>query len=125
MKIRVIGCGNAFSMINFNQSFILEEGGKKLLIDCGSRIPLALINSGIKLADIDAIYISHAHSDHIGGLEEAAFTRYDWARHPRAWDDYAYSHSDAGPGKETRDYLDPAVKYLPYAPKLIENERLL
>jgi ribonuclease BN (tRNA processing enzyme) len=125
MKIRVIGCGNAFSMINFNQSFVLEEGDKKLLIDCGSRIPLALINSGIKLADIDAIYISHAHSDHIGGLEEAAFTRYDWMRHPRAWDDYAYSNVEAGSGRETRDYLDPAVKYVHYAPKLIANEKLL
>jgi ribonuclease BN (tRNA processing enzyme) len=125
MKIRVIGCGNAFSMINFNQSFVLEEGDKKLLIDCGSRIPLALINSGIKLTDIDAIYISHAHSDHIGGLEEAAFTRYDWMRHPRAWDDYAYSRVEAGSGRETRDYLDPAVDYAPYAPKLIANEKLL
>jgi len=25
MKIRIIGCGNAFSYINFNQSFVLEE----------------------------------------------------------------------------------------------------
>ena len=26
MKITVIGCGNAFSQKNFNQSFLLEEG---------------------------------------------------------------------------------------------------
>jgi ribonuclease BN (tRNA processing enzyme) len=125
MKITVIGCGNAFSMINFNQSFVLEENGKKLLIDCGSRTPLALINSGMKLADIDAIYISHAHSDHIGGLEEAAFTRYDWMRHPRAWNDYVYSQADAASIQGGRDYLDPEVKYVPYAPKLIANEKLL
>ena len=41
MKIRIIGCGNAFSYINFNQSFVLEEGGHRRLIDCGSRVPLA------------------------------------------------------------------------------------
>lgn len=108
-------------MLNFNQSFVLEEGSKKMLIDCGSRIPLALINAGINLSDIDSIYISHAHSDHIGGLEEVAFTRYDWARHPRAWDDY---NAVLG-GNSWRDYLDPNVKYLPYAPKLIANEKLM
>jgi ribonuclease BN (tRNA processing enzyme) len=118
MKITVIGCGNAFSMINFNQSFLLEENGKKMLIDCGSRVPLALINSGIKLSDLDAIYISHAHADHIGGLEEMAFTRYDWMRHPRKWDDFTSTPSE-------RDYMDPNVSYVQYAPKLIANEKLM
>ena len=118
MKIRIIGCGNAFSMLNFNQSFALEEGGERLLIDCGSRVPLALASAGIPLADIDAIYISHAHADHIGGLEEVAFARYDWARHPRAWDDYQH-HGDG------RDYLDPGTEYRPYAPRLIANEKLM
>jgi len=118
MKITVIGCGNAFSMINFNQSFLLSENEKKLLIDCGSRVPLALINCGVKLSEVESIYISHAHADHIGGLEEVAFTRYDWLRHPRRWDDYQHSSQD-------RDYLDPNIKCVPYAPKLIANEKLI
>ena len=117
MKIRIIGCGNAFSYINFNQSFVLEEGGRRMLIDCGSRVPLALINAGIKPAEIDTIYISHAHADHIGGLEEMAFSLYDWARRPRSWDDYA--------AVVKRDYFEPGVTYAPYAPKLIANEKLL
>ncbi len=117
MKIRIIGCGNAFSYINFNQSFVLEEGDSRMLIDCGSRVPLALINAGIKPSEIDTIYISHAHADHVGGLEEMAFSRYDWARRPRSWDDYA------APVK--RDYFEPGVTYAPYAPRLIANEKLL
>jgi ribonuclease BN (tRNA processing enzyme) len=117
MKIRIIGCGNAFSYINFNQSFVLEEDGRRMLIDCGSRVPLALINAGIRLPEIDAIYISHAHADHIGGLEEMAFSLYDWARRPRSWDDYAATVK--------RDYFEPGVTYVPYAPKLIANEKLL
>jgi ribonuclease BN (tRNA processing enzyme) len=117
MKIRIIGCGNAFSYINFNQSFVLEENGRRMLIDCGARVPLALINAGIKLSDIDTIYISHAHADHIGGLEEIAFSLYDWVRRPRSWDDYA--------AMAKRDYFDPGVTYAAYAPKLIANEKLL
>jgi ribonuclease BN (tRNA processing enzyme) len=88
-----------------------------MLIDCGARVPLALINAGIKLSEIDTIYISHAHADHIGGLEEMAFSLYDWARRPRSWDDYA--------AMVKRDYFEPGVTYVAYAPKLIANEKLL
>jgi ribonuclease BN (tRNA processing enzyme) len=119
MKIKIIGSGNAFSMINFNVSYVLEEDNKKLLVDCGGRVPLALMNSGYKLTDIDAIYISHAHADHIGGLEEFAFTRYDWMLRPRSWDDYKFN------GDGRRPYMDPKVSYKPYAPQIIANEKLL
>ena len=83
MKITVLGCGNAFSKKNFNQSFLIEEAGRTMLIDCGSQTPKALEKAGIDIKDIDDIYISHLHADHIGGLEEVAFLRYDWARTPR------------------------------------------
>ena len=101
MKIKVIGCGNAFSYKSFNQSFVLEEAGKRLLIDCGMQTPQALTNAGYKPTDIDDIYISHAHADHCGGLEYFAFLRYDWIKRPRRFDE----------GK--------------YAPRLIANKQLL
>jgi ribonuclease BN (tRNA processing enzyme) len=90
MRIKVVGCGNAFSHENYNQSFLLEENGRTMLVDCGHRIPLALqdpkVNESIE--NIDDIYISHAHADHIGGLEEVAFTRYDWINRPRTYKDF-------------------------------------
>lgn len=116
MKIIVVGAGNAFSHKNYNQSFLLEENGKKLLIDMGARVPLALHDAGISMADIEAVYISHAHADHIGGLEEMAFTRYDWMNKPRKWDDYKFTDNP-------RDYMNGKEKQ--YAPKLIANELLL
>ena len=86
MKITVIGCGNAFSERNFNQSFLVEEGGRRMLIDCGYQVPTALRASGVNYRDIDDIYISHLHADHIGGLEFIAFQRYNWADKPRSAD---------------------------------------
>ena len=83
MKIKVIGCGNAFSHKSFNQSFLLEEDGRTMLIDCGLQVPEALENAGVDFKKIDDIYISHLHSDHIGGLEYFAFSRYDWLNKPR------------------------------------------
>ena len=103
MKITVIGCGNAFSYKNYNQSFLLEEGDRKLLIDCGTRTPMALHNECIDIKKITDVYISHQHGDHCGGLEELAFLCYDWKNHPTIW-------------KESP---------IDYAPTLIANEVLL
>ena len=83
MKITVVGCGNAFSDDNFNQSYLLEESGRKLLIDCGYQVPLALKVNRIDFRKINDIYVSHLHADHIGGLEYFAFQRYDWVGKPR------------------------------------------
>lgn len=101
MKITIVGCGNAFSAKSYNQSMLLEENGRKLLIDAGYQVPEALREAGIDFRDIDDIYISHLHADHVGGLEYFAFQRYDWIN----------KHRDAkGKG---------------YAPRLIANKQLL
>jgi ribonuclease BN (tRNA processing enzyme) len=83
MKITVIGCGNAFSSDNFNQSFLVEEDGRKMLIDCGYQVPVALQVNRVDYREINDIYISHLHADHVGGLEYFAFQKYDWAKKPR------------------------------------------
>lgn len=83
MKITVAGCGNAFPDDNFNQSFIVEENGRTMLVDCGYQVPLALRVNRIDFRSIDDIYISHLHADHLGGLEYFAFQRYDWVNKPR------------------------------------------
>lgn len=101
MKITCLGCGNAFTKKSFNQTFLLEEGGKRMLIDNGRTTPEALEMAGINVNSITDVYISHLHGDHIGGLEDMAFKRYDWGRKPRS-----YKEGD-------------------YAPRLIGDERLL
>lgn len=49
---------------------------RKMLIDCGTDIKHSLYHQGIRHADIDSVYISHLHADHVGGLEWFAFSQF-------------------------------------------------
>ncbi len=46
----------------------------RLLVDCGCDIRHALLAQGLSFNDIDGVYISHPHSDHIGGIEGFALS---------------------------------------------------
>jgi ribonuclease BN (tRNA processing enzyme) len=76
VKLTFLGTGSAFTVgDNFHSNMLLESGsGKKLLIDCGSDARHSLAKVGFGYADIDAVYISHLHADHSGGLEWLAFS---------------------------------------------------
>lgn len=72
MKLIFLGSGSAFTLgaDNFQSNMILSsDQGNKLLIDCGSDIRFSLYKAGLSYLDITDIYISHLHSDHVGGLE--------------------------------------------------------
>jgi ribonuclease BN (tRNA processing enzyme) len=70
------GTGSAFTMKGHQTNFLVKRNGKYLLIDCGSDIRWSLAKIGLSFKDIDAVYVSHAHADHIGGMEWLGFTRY-------------------------------------------------
>lgn len=77
MKLKFLGSGSAFSLKNYQTNMILTaDSGKKLLIDCGTDIRFSTREAGITHKDIDAVYISHCHSDHSGGVEWLAFLRF-------------------------------------------------
>lgn len=73
--ITFLGSGSAFydQPDNYQSNILVERGNRKLLIDCGSDIRFALRDYGLTMRDITDVYVSHAHADHIGGLEGLGF----------------------------------------------------
>lgn len=49
-------------------SILLTFGGRKILLDCGEPCSHSLVQSGVQPDEIDSIFISHLHSDHVGGF---------------------------------------------------------
>jgi ribonuclease BN (tRNA processing enzyme) len=76
MKITFLGSGSAFSTENFQSNMLIESNGERMLFDCGGDIRWSLKEKGLSLSDIDAVYVSHLHADHTGGLEGLAFIKY-------------------------------------------------
>lgn len=79
MTLKFLGAGGAFAPVSVGNSNLLltSASGKRLLIDFGTTGPYILRDElGVPFNDIDGVYVSHCHSDHIGGLEQFAFSRY-------------------------------------------------
>lgn len=75
-KLVFLGSGSAFTLgtDNFQSNmFLISDNGEKLLIDCGTDIRFSLNAASFTYRDVTDIYISHLHSDHIGGLEYVGF----------------------------------------------------
>lgn len=77
MKLIFVGTGSAFTVgcDNYHSNMVLQAPDKEcLLIDCGSDARLSLHECGLSHQNINSVYISHLHADHVGGLEWLAFT---------------------------------------------------
>ena len=72
-KITFIGTGEAFDPHRVNASYLIENKGQSLLVDCGYDVPKALARylreSGRGLLDVpDTVLLTHEHGDHCAGL---------------------------------------------------------
>lgn len=103
MKLTVIGCGDAFgSGGRSNTCFMIEAGGRTILLDCGASAPVALKARNVDLNAIDGVVLSHLHGDHFGALP---FLLLDWQFHQRR----ERPLTIAGP-PGTRERLDAACE---------------
>lgn len=72
MRVRVVGCGEAFDSGLGNNAYLLDTGRggrarKRILVDCGYQVPERLWACGVH-RDIDAVYLTHTHADHAFGM---------------------------------------------------------
>ncbi|CAK0761564.1 Lactamase_B domain-containing protein [Gammaproteobacteria bacterium] len=79
----LLGTGNAESLRYWNTNALVRTGEANILIDCGFTIKYALAEVGLTLREIDAVFVTHAHGDHVHGLERLGFeSRYVYQRRP-------------------------------------------
>jgi ribonuclease BN (tRNA processing enzyme) len=72
VRVIPLGVGGAFTDKFYHTNYIVEIPGFRLLIDAGTTLRYSLSAAGYTAKDIDAVAITHFHSDHVGGLEEFA-----------------------------------------------------
>lgn len=64
-----LGTGCGWPMTDrFHSSLLLEEGGRRWLLDAGEPCSHRLKAMGVPFDSLDAVFISHGHSDHLSGL---------------------------------------------------------
>src|SRR3989338_5170048 len=69
MRITILGSGTAAPRSERNMSgYLLESGNKKILFDSGAGTIRQLLKLKVDLLDIDDIFYTHIHNDHINDL---------------------------------------------------------
>ena len=78
LEIFFLGVGNAFSIDEGHTNFLVIKGEDHLLVDFGPSGPARLSSiAGLDLGAIRTFLPTHAHADHIGGLETlTVYNRY-------------------------------------------------
>lgn len=69
----ILGTGHSESVEHWNTNAMLATPQGNMLIDCGFTIKYALRDQGLTLPDIDAVFITHVHGDHVFGLERIGY----------------------------------------------------
>lgn len=69
--IKVLGSASGVATESrFHNSVLLKSEKEMYLFDCGEPVSPLLVRNGFNPLDIDRIFISHMHIDHIGGLPQ-------------------------------------------------------
>lgn len=74
-SVTLLGTGSPRPLPNrFSVSTLVEAGDQKLVIDAGRGATIRLYERGLRLGEIDALFITHFHSDHLIGIPDLWLT---------------------------------------------------
>src|SRR5687768_11655740 len=74
MRLTVLGSGTSVPHARRSSSaHWLEAGGGSMLLDCGASAVHRMAEEGCDWAALDAVWVSHFHLDHVGGLAPFLF----------------------------------------------------
>jgi len=79
LNVTLLGTGGPEPAIDrFGPSVLVEAGPEKLLVDAGRGTTQRLWQLGVRLGDVNALFLTHLHSDHTVGIPDLWLT--GWLR---------------------------------------------
>jgi ribonuclease Z len=74
-KVTLLGTGTPIPVPDrFGPSTLVEAGAQRLLIDAGRGATIRLHQIGVPLGRINALFLTHYHSDHVSGIPDLWLT---------------------------------------------------
>lgn len=75
IKVTLLGTGSPNPGADrFSMSTLVEAGGQRLLFDAGRGSTVRLWQAGVPIGSLDAVFLTHFHSDHTVGLPDLMLT---------------------------------------------------
>jgi len=82
-RVTLLGTGSPVpTMRRFGPAVLVQVGGQNLLFDSGRGVTQRLMQAGLKLGAINALFVTHLHSDHVVGIPDLWLT--GWLEAPYA-----------------------------------------
>ncbi|MBN2001242.1 MBL fold metallo-hydrolase [candidate division KSB1 bacterium] len=131
LPIDVIYTPYTHLVVNTGKNLVLVDTGAGDLIPGNGKLAPSMSSAGIEPTDIDTVFITHAHPDHIGGLlDEKGKPIYSNARYCIWKDEWDFWFSESanelakeshvksareklGPVKDRMDYVEKECEFLP------------
>ncbi len=77
MLVTLLGTGSPVPRADrYSMSTLIQAGGLNLVFDAGRGCTIRLNQVGVALGKVDAVFITHFHSDHLNGLPDLWMTSY-------------------------------------------------
>lgn len=104
MTTKVTVTGTGMPLVQAHRAgpgVLVQVGDIAMQFDAGRNTASRIVGAGVEILDLDAVFLTHYHSDHLVGLQDVVLTHWvlDWAAQSTGLDVVA-------PNGHTTDYLD-------------------